>query len=95
MSSDTFDILPIVIPFFGVTIFSGVIAFGCLWRAVGSRFRTLENRIEQLSILPINPPPSPSQLQPMPSYPIYPLSIQPHPPSAIPYPLYNNGPYSV
>jgi hypothetical protein len=94
MSSDALDVLPIIIPFFGVTVCSGFIAICCLWRAVGSRFRGLEQRIEQLSILPINPPQSPPPLQPMPSYPMYPLSIQP-PPSAIPYPLYNNGPYNV
>jgi hypothetical protein len=95
MSSDTFDVLPIIIPFFGVTIFSGVITICCLWRAVGSRFSRLEHRIEQLSILPINPPPPPPPPTPLQSpittYPMYPLQS----PAAIPYPLYPSGPYNV
>jgi hypothetical protein len=99
--SDAFDVLPIIIPFFGVTICSSCIAICCLWRTVNSRFISLEHRMEQLSILPINPPPpppptpnypSPTYLSP--TYPMYPSQTQPTS-VAVPYPLYPNITYNI
>lgn len=96
--SDAFDILPIIIPFFGVTICSGFIAICSLWRRVDRRFISLEHRLEQLSALPVNPPPAPP---PTPSYPVSSYSMPSYPiylpsnPSAVPYPLYSNGPHNV
>jgi hypothetical protein len=96
--SDAFDVLPIIIPFFGVTICSGFLAVCCLWRTVNRRFISLEHRMEQLSILPVNPPPVPSPSpipSPIPTYPMYSVVYPPNNSAAIPYPLYPNGAYNV
>jgi hypothetical protein len=107
--SDEFNVLPIIIPFFGVTLCSGLITVCCLWRAVNSRFIRLEHRMEQLTILPISPPPpppTPNYPSPQPSssypsptylsstYPMYPSHTQPTS-AAVPYPLYPNVTYNV
>jgi hypothetical protein len=92
--STAIDALPVIIPFFGVTVCTGLVAICCLWRAVNSRFISLEHRMEQLTILPVNPPTTVTTVTPPPppqNYPAYPV----YPGQAVPYPLYPNLTYNI